>query len=97
MQIFTRHGRTSWPVSPDFTLAFLVSFQCQEFGFNPWCPFEYNTNYASNGFSSMYGGRQAREFLAQYGMSEQDAVSHAPIKVYTVWNSVLSDFFRMSS
>lgn len=94
-KVVDKHGKISWPVSPDFTMAFLCSHYCDSFGYNSWCPFEYNYNYASNGFSSMFGGRLAKDFLDQYGMTEQEAVEYAPIKIYTVWNSVRSDFFRV--
>jgi len=88
-------GTLCIPVAPDFTLAFLSTLYTTNFLYCDQCFFDYSSKAPSNGFSSSYKGKLSQEFFAEMGMTVEDCTAHVPLKIYTVWNSVLNDFFRV--
>lgn len=88
-------GSLCIPVDPDFTLAYLSTLHTDKFLYCNECFFDYSQRASSNGFSSSYKGKLFEEFLCEMSMSLEDCTEYVPLKVYTVWNSVLNDFFRV--
>ena len=90
-----RNGTLCIPVSPDFTLAFLSTLHTNNFLYCDECFFDYSSKAASNGFSSSYGGKLSQKFFSEMDITLEDCTAYVPLKIYTVWNSVLNDFFRV--
>lgn len=83
------------PISPDFTSCFLSVLNCESY-----IKYDdiliYRGGNTGNGFSSYYSGPMLERFLRDYGISEIDCVKHAPIEIYTVNNSIMSDFINIA-
>ncbi|HLP80916.1 MAG TPA: glycosyltransferase family 2 protein [Nitrosomonas sp.] len=93
-KIRSSFGRVIFPLSPDYTLAFIVALNTSIFYCNRWCSFDYNYKASSNGFSAVYNGPLSTQLLSQDGFTSDQAVDITPIPIFTVWNSVFADFLR---
>jgi glycosyltransferase involved in cell wall biosynthesis len=93
--IFDNFGSPCIPMSPDFTLAFFALLNVSEFAYCDNSFFSYNEKANSNGASFMFGGNLFSKFFADNGCDECYYYEYVPIKLRTVWNSVLNDFYRV--
>lgn len=90
-----KYSSITLPFSPDFTLAYILTLHAEKFAFCSHSFWEYDNQASSNGFSCAYGGKLAKSFQSDIELEESEKVSHVPLKVQSIWNSVLNDFFRV--
>ena len=89
-----KYSRVIIPFSPDYTLPYICLLHTGYFLSGSTSLFAHPT-IPGNNFSVMSQGKRAQEFLVDCGSATVDWVAFSPIPVDSVWNSLVSDFFRV--
>lgn len=83
------------PFAPDFTLSFMAALHASHFIYIDKPLFMYDQYSSSNGAQSMYDDPNSINFFKEIGLPFELTYEYVPLKIYSVWNSVINDFFRV--
>jgi hypothetical protein len=86
-EIAGRHGRVFFPLSPDYTSAFLMLAYCDTHCYVDR-PLSFGHGWSSNGLNSLIHG--TGHYATSVGLA--DWVSSSPIPIPTITNSLIADY-----
>lgn len=93
--LYNTYGRVCIPFSPDFTFAFMVALHQSKFVYIDSHFFAYDEYSSTNGAQLMYDDPSSTKFFKEIGLPIESTYEYVPLKLYSVWNSVINDFFRV--